>query len=243
MSALIEPFEPPPSADVLFERFCAVVLQWGFDRVAYADFSRSLDPVLASAQADRVAVSYSREWTQYYLAEKHQEHDTLFGLAACNTRPIDWDEGIKIARTRRQKEVFRDAHDAGHYHGITVPFHGPRGFTGSLSLCTSGNRSDTYRSIPQVAALCSEFRALYDLLDSRSETLVPPPHLSPREREVLIWIARGKTNSAIGDIMGITERSVETYVKRIFDKLNVQGRIPCVVVASRFGLISPMREI
>lgn len=243
MPALIEPFEPPPSAEELFERFRSVVLEWGYDRVAYADFGRFLDPVLAAAQATHATVSYSREWMQHYVAEGYQEHDTLFSLAACNTRPIDWDEGVRIARTRRQKAVFQDARDAGHFHGITVPFHGPRGFVGSLSLCTSGNRSDTYRSLPQIAALCGEFRALYDLLNPGLESLVPPPHLGKREQEVLMWIARGKTNSVIGDIMGITERSVETYIRRIFDKLNVQGRIPCVVVASRFGLISPMREV
>lgn len=243
MPALIQPFEPLPSADELFARFRAMALEWGYDRIAYGDFRRSLDPVSASIQSAPVPVSYSRAWTQYYLAEKYQEHDTLFGLAACNARPFDWEDGIKLARTRREKAVFRDAHDAGHFHGITVPFHGPQGFVGILSLCTSGNRGDTYRSIPQVAALCSEFRALHDLLDPRLPILVPPPRLSKREREVVMWIARGTTNAAIGDIMGIAERSVETYVRRISDKLNVQGRIPCVVVASRFGLISPMREV
>jgi DNA-binding NarL/FixJ family response regulator len=48
--------------------------------------------------------------------------------------------------------------------------------------------------------------------------------LTTREAEVLIWIARGKSNRDISDILGISPRTVNKHLEQIFTKLGVENR-------------------
>ena len=53
-------------------------------------------------------------------------------------------------------------------------------------------------------------------------TLGPEPRLSDREIEVLGWVARGKSNAVIGDILGISAHTVDAHMRRICLKLGVR---------------------
>jgi DNA-binding NarL/FixJ family response regulator len=55
----------------------------------------------------------------------------------------------------------------------------------------------------------------------RSRTDDPLAQLTEREREVLALMAEGRSNQAIADKLGVTERTVERHVTRIFDKLGL----------------------
>ena len=48
--------------------------------------------------------------------------------------------------------------------------------------------------------------------------------LTPREREVAVWLAKGKTNLEIGLILQAATRTVEKHVERILAKLGVENR-------------------
>ena len=68
-------------------------------------------------------------------------------------------------------------------------------------------------------------------------TLGELPSLSAREAEVLRWVARGKSNAAIGDILGISAHTVDAHLRRIYLKLGVFDRISAALRALGFGLI------
>src|ERR1041385_902365 len=55
--------------------------------------------------------------------------------------------------------------------------------------------------------------------------------LTPREAEVLLWIAQGKSNSDIGTILGCAENTVKVHIARIFEKLGVENRNSATVRA------------
>lgn len=55
--------------------------------------------------------------------------------------------------------------------------------------------------------------------------------LSPREAEVLLWIAQGKGNAEIGVIVGATENTVKKHIQHIFEKLGVDTRHAACVLA------------
>jgi DNA-binding CsgD family transcriptional regulator len=48
--------------------------------------------------------------------------------------------------------------------------------------------------------------------------------LTRREREVLDWVARGKTNADIGVILAISARTVQKHLENVFVKLGVESR-------------------
>jgi CheY-like chemotaxis protein/DNA-binding CsgD family transcriptional regulator len=56
--------------------------------------------------------------------------------------------------------------------------------------------------------------------------------LTPRETEVLYWLARGKTNRDIADICGMAQRTVGKHVEHIFEKLGVETRSAAAALAA-----------
>jgi len=64
-----------------------------------------------------------------------------------------------------------------------------------------------------------------------------PEHLTERESEVLVMLARGKSNKEIARELHIGQQTVKTYVSHIFDKLGVHSRTQAVAHALRLGLM------
>src|SRR5205807_10157142 len=48
--------------------------------------------------------------------------------------------------------------------------------------------------------------------------------LTPRETEVVRWLARGKTNADIADILAISPRTVQKHLEHVFQKFGVETR-------------------
>lgn len=61
--------------------------------------------------------------------------------------------------------------------------------------------------------------------------------LSDREREVLVWVARGKTNKEIGIILGISAKTVQHHVAHVYDKIGVCSRAGAAIWAMERRLI------
>jgi len=57
--------------------------------------------------------------------------------------------------------------------------------------------------------------------------------LTPRETEVLSWIAKGKTNRDVGEILGMSPRTVNKHLEHVFEKLGVETRAAAAALASR----------
>jgi DNA-binding NarL/FixJ family response regulator len=67
----------------------------------------------------------------------------------------------------------------------------------------------------------------------------PREPLSPREQEVLRLIAEAHTNREIGEILGLSEKTVESPRGSILRKLGMRDRVELVRYAIRRGLIEP----
>ena len=75
------------------------------------------------------------------------------------------------------------------------------------------------------------------------EDAAPTPEgldeLSPRELEVLGFVARGHTNREIAETLYLSPLTVKTHVSRILMKLRARDRVQLVVIAYQAGLVSP----
>lgn len=65
-----------------------------------------------------------------------------------------------------------------------------------------------------------------------------PSRLTPREREVLALVARGRSNREIARDLSLSEKTVKTHVSAILTKLGVQDRTQAALQAVRSGLVS-----
>jgi two-component system, NarL family, nitrate/nitrite response regulator NarL len=64
-----------------------------------------------------------------------------------------------------------------------------------------------------------------------------PPELSPREREVLLFIAEGMSAPEIGREIHLSSTTVKTHLHSLYDKLGVSDRAAAVAEAMRRGLL------
>ncbi len=73
--------------------------------------------------------------------------------------------------------------------------------------------------------------------EKKAETFVPSP-LTPRETEVLSYIARGYTNKEIAHMLHIGEQTIKNHVSSILSKLDVNDRTQAVVLAMHNNWVS-----
>ncbi|MCJ1686900.1 response regulator transcription factor [Rathayibacter sp. VKM Ac-2927] len=82
----------------------------------------------------------------------------------------------------------------------------------------------------------------YVLAPQASPPLVEPPEfaqLTDREREVLLLVARGRSNQEIADDLVISPHTAKTHVNRIMTKLSAHDRAQLVIAAYESGLLTP----
>jgi DNA-binding NarL/FixJ family response regulator len=69
--------------------------------------------------------------------------------------------------------------------------------------------------------------------DSPSAQRLRQVALTPRETEVLSWLAKGKTNRDIADILGMSHRTVNKHLEHVFEKLGVETRSAAAAIAGQ----------
>jgi ATP/maltotriose-dependent transcriptional regulator MalT len=67
--------------------------------------------------------------------------------------------------------------------------------------------------------------------------LEAPAIISRRERDVLRLVAEGLSNKGIGDALFVSEETVKTHLRRIFDKLEVSSRTQAIRKAQQLELL------
>jgi DNA-binding NarL/FixJ family response regulator len=94
--------------------------------------------------------------------------------------------------------------------------------------------NESLTSRPRVAEhVLQQFQEL--TIRSEAEAFISP--LTPREIEILQYIAQGYLNKQIAAELGISEQTIKNHVTSILRKLNANARTEAVVVAIKQGLI------
>ena len=77
-------------------------------------------------------------------------------------------------------------------------------------------------------------------LEQQQQELLQAPHrinpLTPRERDVLTELTKGKSNKEIASSLFVTEKTIKTHISNIFSKLEVQDRTQAALYAVKHGL-------
>jgi two-component system NarL family response regulator len=100
-------------------------------------------------------------------------------------------------------------------------------------LSKDKNSDDLLTAIREVGAGRQYLPPEISLLLAKSEWSA---HLTDRELEIVQWIARGRANKEIGEILTLSENTVKNHVKSILSKLNAKDRTHAVTEALKRGL-------
>jgi transcriptional regulator EpsA len=88
--------------------------------------------------------------------------------------------------------------------------------------------------VPHLHAVLTRVISNSDNTDEMNEVRSP---ITAREREILQWVHKGKTNWEISVILDISQLTVKNHVQNILRKLNVQSRSHAAVKGSKLGLV------
>lgn len=142
----------------------------------------------------------------------------------------------KAVRSDEQKAYRTEFQASGVTDGLAMPTHGrkrSRGFFG-LAQVRQADLDAVDRSLMHAVAQHAHWK--FDLLTSDEKA--DAAKLSPRELEILTWIAAGKSNPDIATILGISMPTVATHLKRLFAKLGVNDRVSAALKGYKLGLIA-----
>lgn len=102
---------------------------------------------------------------------------------------------------------------------------------GAIALGTSGERRVTLTLLGRTGEDEFLFRLTAEEAGGEEGALRRRFALTGREAEVLLWIARGKSNRDIGDILGLSPRTVNKHLEQVYAKLGVENRASAAVMA------------
>ena len=146
----------------------------------------------------------------------------------------------------RDTPLFNEYYRAiGINHVTAVPIHVDRRFLVSFVLNRANGQGFSDRELALLEVVRPHLANLYRLgvaIEKTRELPADAPFdraaapLTPREREVLDWVAAGKTNRDVAAILGASPRTVEKHLERIYEKLGVETRTAAVMRAQ--GLLA-----
>lgn len=255
-SGFIEALSRVESTEEAFDLLCQAVSSLGWTRIAFLALTPEARQQMAG-EADSsplLASNYPDEYVSRYLNERYFEIDPVLQLARDSLTPIAFKDIEDSAQlSERQKELMAARRNAGLYRELCCPVHGAGGQVFAVCFARDGPEEwdRAYFSALQVLAMhfyyafyrriqaSSKPAARTGLAESTAVATIETPSLTQRERECLLWTARGKSASTISVILGLSENTINFYVKNAMKKLGTTNRVIAVVLAVRSGLIQP----
>ena len=184
-----------------------------------------------------LAKRWPAEWFKLYTANDYIRVDPVARLCGRTHNPFEWSEApFDAEREPRAAEVMNRARDFNMSQGFIVPVHGD----GARNACVS--IGGTHLDLNRRSKPALHLMAMYGF--ERIRTLLAPAptkwhRLTPREREALAWAAQGKSAWEIGEVLGISQRTVEEHLAAAGRKLGAANRIRAVAIAIRDRIIEP----
>jgi LuxR family quorum sensing-dependent transcriptional regulator len=168
------------------------------------------------------------EWFSEYTRKQYIRSDPVGQQIKRTTRPFLWsDVHVDPDRTPHAAALMKRRKDYGFNEAFVVPVHSLSGPPAFVSM--SGFKME----LPADARLSIHLMALsaYERIREIRSPQVPKPLLTPREREVLSWVAEGKSAWEIGIILKIAKRTADEHVHTASRKLNASNRAHAVAIA------------
>lgn len=183
--------------------------------------------------------NYPVAWAAFYDANAFGVTDPVHRAAHVTSVGFRWSHiHAMIPLTSADRRIMALGLKQGIGDGFTVPANVPGEARGSCSFALGPGRLLPEHMLP-VAQLAGAFafEAARRLWTGRGRA-GDMPGLTDRQRDCVLWMARGKSDWEISRILGVTEETVVRHVKQARERYGVQKRTSLAIRTLFDGTIS-----
>ncbi|MGE4307121.1 LuxR family transcriptional regulator [Sphingobium fuliginis] len=222
------------SIDHLHEALTCATHDMGFDR-----FALSLEIGCSPDSSTSLLIhDYPASWADVYIGFNLAATDPVRRAAERSVLGFGWrDIHDLVPMTEVERTTFETGRKHGLADGFTVPRHLPGDTIGSCSFVTGLGRS-----IPHSMLIVAEMLGAMAIAAARRLSgwagRSAEPKLTDRQRDCVLWAARGKTDWEISRILGISHDTVIQHLKDARERYETHKRASLILYALYDGLIS-----
>lgn len=220
------------SEGTLFDALLSSITQLGFESCAFG----LRTPLPVSSPQVILLDNYPTRWHDSYVRNNYITIDPTVAHGMQSALPLIWADSV-FASCR---DFWEEAQSYGLRTGWAQSCHDGRGVGSLLTLA----RSHDVLSPTELAANSLKMSWITQLAHeglSRLllKELMPEAGvtLTPRECEVMRWTAEGKTSSEVGDIMNISDSTVNFHINNAVSKLGASNKTSASIKAVVLKLI------
>ncbi len=214
-----------------FAALSAAARELGFDHCAYG--MRLPWPITSPKLV--LVNNYSAEWQQRYAEKGYLAVDPTVQHGMKSVLPLVWTESV----FEGCRDFWEDARGHGLNVGMAQSSYNAMGVGGLLTLARSHealSEAELRKNALKVQWLTQyATEGMTRLVQANKEA--DTPSLTAREVEVLRWTAEGKTSSEVGQIMNISERTVNFHINNSLVKLGAVNKTALVIKAAMLRLL------
>jgi LuxR family transcriptional regulator, quorum-sensing system regulator BjaR1 len=227
----IEQFDHAETSSVLCKQLAKAVSSFGYQYLCVI----SAPTAQQHAFDDKVLLNgWPKGWFEQYRKSNFTLHDPVAMFLRTQTKAFKWSEVPIPKDDQLARSVMTiSSTDYRMRHGFGIPIHGLNGYQAGVSFagCEVDDVKEANAAVQMIGIYA--FNRLANLKFASKTDKV----LTEREREVLNWIAAGKTAWDTGGILSIAEDTVNKHITSAMRKLNVHTRAQAVAESIRRGEI------
>ena len=186
-----------------------------------------------------VLTTYPQAWERYYFERRYFSVDPAISAGMSGLLPFDWHSTAES--DQRSARFFNEAVEFGlGWNGLSIPIRGAHGDRALFSINSPLLDRDWDHFKGRYLGELTIFAYLFHLRILELEGISPARQrlfVRPREREVLQWAARGKSSWETARILGLSEATVNFYIRNAGLRLGASTKTQAVAIALSSHLI------
>lgn len=184
--------------------------------------------------------NYPLDWARYFDEARLGPSDPVHRASHLTSVGFAWSQLPELIQlSDRDYEILEHAGRSGLGDGFTVPAHVPGEVNGSCSFAAPAGQPLKEEHLPLAQLVGAfAFEAARRLWRDRVVSPLPQPRLTDRQRDCVLWAARGKSDWEISRILGVSHETVIQHLKQARERYDVGKRTLLAIHALFDGTIS-----
>lgn len=174
-------------------------------------------------------VTWPEGWKKRFVDQNYIAADPVILQFMHRKVPFRWRD-VRMTQEGEGARIMDEASEFNMNDGMGIPIASPDGTVIGLTMGTDhydiGRREELGLHLAAIY-----FHARLERMRAQALPRTVGPRLTPRERECLCWVAAGKTDWEISQILNIAQQTAHEHVQNALVKLNATTRAQAVAVA------------